>query len=154
MNEPLYRLVYISRNRIVGDSNTLQKEISQILRSARKNNSEVDITGALMFTSDYFAQVLEGSYDNVQKLFDRIEEDNRHSDMVMIDFSEVKERRFAEWAMAYVGEEENLEDRFFLIAEETNFDASLLTGNDAFDSLLAKMECIGSGSSYSNCVLP
>jgi hypothetical protein len=151
MNEPLYRLVYLSRNKIRGDGNTLQKEISQILRSARENNSEVEITGALMFTSDYFAQVLEGPYDNVQKLFDRIEEDDRHSDMVMIDFSAVDDRRFAESAMAYVGEEENLEDRFFMIAEETNFDASLLSGNEAFNTLREKIEDFRGGLPRSRC---
>jgi hypothetical protein len=151
MNDSLHRLVYISRNNIGGDSDNLQKEISQILRSARKNNSEVDVTGALMFTSDYFAQALEGPYDRVQALFDRIQQDNRHSDMVMIDFSAVEKRIFAEWAMAYVGEADDLEDRFFMIAEETNFDASVLTGNDAFDVLRAKLQEFSGDSGLSRC---
>lgn len=151
MNDSLHRLVYISRNKIGGDSNNLQKEISQILRSARKNNSEVDVTGALMFTADYFAQALEGPYDRVQALFDRIQQDDRHSDMIMIDFSEVENRLFAEWAMAYVGETEDLEDRFFMIAEETNFDASVLAGNDAFDVLRAKLQDLSGDSQLLRC---
>lgn len=151
MNESLYRLLYISRNNINGDYDTLQKEISQILRSARKNNSEVDVTGALMFTSNYFAQALEGPYDRVQTLFDRIQQDDRHSDMIMIDFSEVQSRIFAEWAMAYVGEAEDLEDRFFMIAEETNFDTSILTGNDAFDALRSHLQEFSGESPLSRC---
>lgn len=151
MNESLYRLLYISRNSINGDNNALQKEISQILRSARKNNSKVDVTGALMFTSDYFAQALEGPHDRVQALFDRIQQDDRHSDMFMIDFSKVQSRIFAEWAMAYVGEAEELEDRFFMIAEETNFDTSILTGNEAFDVLRSKLQDFSGESRLSRC---
>ena len=140
MKNALHRLVYLSRNNISGDSATMHREITQILRAARVNNAEADITGALMFNSDLFAQVLEGPKDKVQKLFDHIESDERHLDMRILDFSPVERRCFSEWAMAYVGEEPALMDRFFMIAEETNFDPEHLTGDHVFDALLTSLK--------------
>lgn len=139
MNDELHRLVYLSRNKIQGDVDTICKEITQILRAAREHNVKQDVTGALMFNAGCFAQVLEGRKENVQTIFDRIEHDTRHSEVVILDFSPVQKRAFPEWSMAYMGEDEALDDRFFMIAEETNFDMRSLSGNKSFDVLLKNL---------------
>jgi hypothetical protein len=144
MNDALYKLIYLSRNVIKGDDDTLHKEITQILRSARKNNTKENITGALMFSSDYFAQILEGPHDKVLTLFEHIQQDNRHSEMVMLNFSSTDNRLFAEWAMAYVGEETALQDRFMMVAKETGFDPNILSGNHDFDDLREKLDDVDS----------
>ena len=56
----IQKVVYCSRNLIEGDAASRDAEISQILETARKNNSQVNVTGALLFSTDHFAQVLEG----------------------------------------------------------------------------------------------
>lgn len=140
MNTELYRLVYLSHNNIEKESDKLHAEISQILRAARENNLKNEITGALMFNSAYFAQVLEGPRDQVETLFERIQCDDRHSGMTMLSFDPIENRGFPEWAMAYIGEESNLSDRFFMIAEETNFDVDNLSGNQVVESLLASLK--------------
>ncbi len=140
MNTELYRLVYLSQNNIAGDGDALHKEISQILRAARENNLKNEITGALMFNSEYFAQVLEGPHHQVESLFDRIQCDERHSGMTMLGFTAIESRSFPEWAMAYIGEESNLSDRFFMIAEETNFDLDNVSGDIVVETLLARLQ--------------
>lgn len=139
MNNALYRLVYLSRNDISTQGKSLHDEIPQILRTARENNPKKGITGALMFNAEYFAQVLEGPRDKVEELFDRIQCDDRHSDMSMLSFNHVELRGFSEWAMAYVGEESILSDQFFMIGEETNFRLDNLTGDQIFDVLLKRL---------------
>lgn len=136
MNNALYRLVYLSRNNISNEGDSLRTEITQILRVARENNPARDLTGALMFNAEYFAQVLEGPHHQVTKLFDRIQLDDRHSEMKMLSFAPVESRGFPEWAMAYVGEDSDLSDRFFMIAEETNFSLDKVSGDQVFDALL------------------
>lgn len=140
MNCELYRLVYLSRNNISNEGDSLRNEISHILRSARENNWKNNITGALMFNSEYFAQVLEGPQHEVQKLFDHIKNDDRHSEMSMLSFSPVESRGFPEWAMAYVGEDPDLSDRFFMIGEETNFNLEDLSGEEIYVALLQKLQ--------------
>lgn len=136
MNDELHRLVYLSRNEIQGDENAVSTEINQILRTAQKYNIKQDVTGALMFNADCFAQVLEGQKDQIQNIFDRIEKDQRHSSVVTLDFSPVQSRIFPEWSMGYVGEDDSFDARFFMIAEETNFDLSSLPDDKVFDALL------------------
>ena len=60
MSENIHRLLYCSRNTMTGSLEDQQREITQILEKSRTNNSANGITGALLFNSGFFAQVLEG----------------------------------------------------------------------------------------------
>ena len=69
----MLQLVYISS--AVGRVDT-----ADILRTSRRNNAEVGVTGALMFNGGAFAQVLEGPRRGVESTFERIQRDQRHGD--------------------------------------------------------------------------
>ena len=56
MTAALYRLVYMSRNDITDEIDT---QIDDILETSRENNRLAEVTGALMFNTGCFAQVLE-----------------------------------------------------------------------------------------------
>ena len=86
MPNALYRLAYISRNEIIGDEASIRAEIEQILASARAKNQNYQITGALMFNAGYFAQILEGAHDEIQAIFERIQYDARHSQVIILSF--------------------------------------------------------------------
>ena len=86
----LQRLVYYSRNAIPGTSGELERHIEQILETSRRNNEAVGVTGALMFNNGCFAQILEGPREAVEKTFERIQRDPRHSDVVLLDLSTVR----------------------------------------------------------------
>ena len=94
----LVRLIYCSTVNGIGD-----KEIEAILDKSRANNALDNITGALIYDGQHFLQCLEGSRLNVSKRFLVISQDNRHKDVELIDFSLIKERRFAQWTMGYAG---------------------------------------------------
>ena len=103
MPEDLYRLVYVSRNDITGDTGAVRREVDQILATSRRNNARAGVTGALMFNHGCFAQALEGPHDALQGVFERIQCDPRHSRVVVLAFEPVAQPAFAEWSMAYVG---------------------------------------------------
>jgi hypothetical protein len=103
MKSDLHALSYFSRNRIVDADGPNRQELAHILGTARHNNRQLGITGALLFTEVYFAQILEGPLGAVETLFERIQCDRRHSDVTVLSFHPVASRRFAGWSMAYAG---------------------------------------------------
>jgi len=56
----------------------------------------------LCFASGIFLQVLEGGRTAVNRLYNRIVTDPRHSDVELLAYEEIDERRFAGWAMGQV----------------------------------------------------
>ena len=103
MNTNLYRLVYCSRNRIQGSNAEVTAELQTILASARKNNSAQGITGALLYNAGNFAQVLEGPLGSVERIFEVIQRDSRHSEVTVVQIGPTATRDFPEWSMAFAG---------------------------------------------------
>jgi len=104
MSEQLYSLCYISRNAIENQGIfELSQEIQAILKTARKRNSERQITGALVYSAGYFAQVLEGPLNEIEMTFERIQCDPRHRDVKILQYHPLEERRFSDWSMAFAG---------------------------------------------------
>ena len=97
----LHRLVYLSRNRIAGTA--IDAEITAILATARRNNARHGVTGALLFSADTFAQVLEGPLAAIERTFERIQCDARHDDVTVLQIVPIKRRAFPDWSMAFAG---------------------------------------------------
>ena len=94
----LVRLMYASRA-----TETVRSEVlNAILRKSTHNNPAVGVTGVLCFSGEIFLQVLEGGRSQVSKLYNRIAQDPRHQDVVMLSYEEIDERSFAGWAMGQV----------------------------------------------------
>jgi len=96
----LVRLMYASRASAGLDN----EELAAILRQSRAANGREGITGALCLCNAgrLFIQVLEGGREAVSRRYNRIAADPRHSDVTLLQFDEVPERRFAGWAMGQV----------------------------------------------------
>jgi hypothetical protein len=108
---PIYRLVYVSRNRLGGDAVSMERAVANILAVSRRNNVRAGITGALLFSADCFAQTLEGPRDAVEAVFERIQCDPRHSNTVVLQL-EPAAPAFADWSMAYGGRLDDERARF------------------------------------------
>ena len=72
-----------------------------LLNSARKRNSEVGITGHLLYVDGTFAQCIEGPPDSIEKLWQSIQHDNRHIDVELVRRTPIDKRRYPEWKMAF-----------------------------------------------------
>ncbi len=94
----LVRLMYASRASAALDA----EELSAILRRSRAANPELGITGVLCFSHGIFLQVLEGGRSAVNRLYNRITTDPRHTQVELLRFDEIEERRFASWSMGQV----------------------------------------------------
>ena len=126
MNDALYRLVYVSRNRIEADGPALLQEIGGILDKSRSRNAEDGITGALMYNDGCFAQVLEGEHDALQETFERIQCDERHDEVCLLGLERVEARGFGNWSMAYVGQDEASRRSFAALSVDGGLDPDAL----------------------------
>lgn len=140
MSEPLNRLVYISQNLIPGDEAQVKAEIEQILETSRRNNSKVGVTGALMYNSGCFTQILEGEQSHITGVFERIQRDTRHSDVVVLEFGPADRRDFADWSMGFVGREDGAVEPLKDAVTSGSFDVSALESRDIYKSVYGLMK--------------
>ena len=94
----LVRLLYASRAAAHVD----QDALLAILRQSKTNNPVSGVTGVLCYSDGIFIQALEGGRAAVNQLYLKIAADPRHTDVVLLSYEEIGERRFAGWAMGQV----------------------------------------------------
>ena len=94
----IVRCVYASR----AASALTAPMIEDILDRSRVNNPAHGITGILCYSGDVFIQVLEGARDEVCELYNSIVRDQRHANVRIIVFEEIRERKFCNWTMGHV----------------------------------------------------
>jgi len=92
-----YTILYVSNSRY----NFSYQELSELLDKARVNNSRLNVSGFLIYVNNLFVQVLEGEKEDVQTLFEKIKKDKRHEKIMVIHESEISERLFDSWSMAF-----------------------------------------------------
>lgn len=90
-------LVYLSTARTLLADNILL----DILKSARKNNAALNVTGVLLYSEGTFIQALEGSDEDVDTIFKKIKNDVRHKNIIVIAEREISKRNFPEWFMGF-----------------------------------------------------
>ena len=94
----LVRLLYVSR--------ALDPDASAatdaILAVAREHNMANGITGILCYGGGIYLQAIEGGRNQVNNLYGQIVSDKRHTDVVLLNYEEIAERRFGGWTMGQV----------------------------------------------------
>jgi len=94
----LVRLLYVSR---ALDPDSLI-DVQTIMDSAREHNVTNGITGILCYGGGIYLQALEGGRREVNELYSHIVKDKRHTDVVLLHYEEITERRFGSWTMGQV----------------------------------------------------
>ncbi|MBC7991748.1 MAG: BLUF domain-containing protein [Rhizobacter sp.] len=94
----LVRLMYASR----ATDSINQEALASILKKSRQNNPATGVTGVLCFSEGLFLQLLEGGRLPVSQLYNRIANDPRHRDVMLLSYEEIGERKFAGWSMGQV----------------------------------------------------
>jgi Sensors of blue-light using FAD len=136
----LVRLLYASRAAQKTDGDLVDK----IMEESRAYNQEHGITGVLCVceASSVFMQVLEGGREEVNRLYNRIVPDPRHKDILLLDYAEITERRFAGWRMGRI--DLNKVNRTIVLrySEKPQLDPYLLHGRQAlalFEEIVSTM---------------
>jgi hypothetical protein len=98
MNPPLYHVVYQS----TATKEFTEPELLALLSQSRAWNTAHELTGVLLYSQGYILQVLEGSQQEVHSIFDRIQKDHRHLNVVKLADGPLAHRSFAEWSMGFL----------------------------------------------------
>lgn len=93
----LYELIYRSQ----ADANVSDDDLINILSKARSNNSSRNITGCLLYNDHYFVQILEGEFKALNELFEKIKQDRRHHNVVLLHMQEIESWAYPDWTMAF-----------------------------------------------------
>ena len=94
-------LLYVSKSLV--DIANADKEVADINEVASARNTELKVTGALIYTGSEFAQILEGTEDALRELMASIHRDKRHTNVTVVYQEPINERKFSKWSMAYSG---------------------------------------------------
>ncbi|PXY01293.1 phosphonate transporter [Marinifilum breve] len=93
----LIHIVYVSFSR----NQLSELELDQLLSEIRPKNLANGVTGLLLYNDEIFIQVIEGETDTIRTLYDRLQNDNRHTNIVKILEEDIDQRSFPEWSMGY-----------------------------------------------------
>lgn len=94
----IHRLTYVSRSvRLMNES-----DFDTFLEQIRPKNTSFDVTGLLLYKDKTFLQVLEGKAENIDTIFQSIEQDPRHFKIKLLEHSQPCEKRFfPNWSMGF-----------------------------------------------------
>jgi len=94
----MYQIVYTSSaSRAFSAS-----DLGNMLRCAQRRNRDIGVTGMLVFHDATFLQALEGENRAVNEIFARINDDQRHRDLIVLHRGQGPEQRvFGEWPMGF-----------------------------------------------------
>ena len=80
-------------------------DLARLLQKSRASNECVGLTGMLLHcdSDGSFFQVLEGEPAALDRLYQKISIDKRHSHVTLIVMEPIAKRSFAEWSMGFSG---------------------------------------------------
>lgn len=78
-------------------------EVDRIQSAALIRNSELGLTGVLIFSGRHFAQFLEGPGAGLEIMKASILRDYRHTSALTLQSISTERRRYGRWALAYSG---------------------------------------------------
>ena len=137
----LVRLLYASRA-----VDASPRAIEDILAEGRAHNPTSGITGILCYGGGVFLQAIEGGREAVNKLYNHIIEDARHSDVVLLHYEEITERRFGGWTMGQVNLSKLNTSIVLKYSEKPEFDPYSVSGKVSLallEELMATASIIG-----------
>ena len=137
----LVRLLYCSRA-----VDTTDAVIESILAQGRQHNPENGITGILCYGGGIFLQAIEGGRAAVNGLYNHIVADPRHTDVVLLHYQEITERRFGGWTMGQVNLSKLNTSIVLKYSERPEFDPYAVSGSVSLallEELMATASIIG-----------
>ncbi len=78
-----------------------EQDVHGILRASTVNNRHVGLSRMLLLVDETFFQILEGDRETVERTFERISKDTRHSGVIRVVAQDRDERSFPRWSMGF-----------------------------------------------------
>lgn len=95
--QSLIHLIYAS----VATQKFEADDLTHLLQQSRQANARAGLTGMLLFSEGSFFQVLEGEPAEVDKLYEKLHGDKRHTQLTLIIREPIASRAFGDWSMGF-----------------------------------------------------
>ncbi len=76
-----------------------EADLAALLEHAQASNLRAGITGVLLHTTGRFVQCIEGPSDAIDDLYERINADSRHADVLTLQETVLPQACFEQWTM-------------------------------------------------------
>jgi len=93
----LEQLIYISAATHLMSN----QDLTALLIQSRRSNSQMGVSGMLVYSEGSFIQVLEGTKEAIESTFARIQRDSRHHHCQVLLHQPITERLFDGWYMGF-----------------------------------------------------
>jgi hypothetical protein len=93
----VFYLIYVSH----AADGLKSSDLHDILNKAHQVNATFGISGLLLYKNKRFMQLIEGQEDAVRGLYQKILQDPRHRDLIVLQEDTEPERQFPGWSMAF-----------------------------------------------------
>ncbi|MCB1674511.1 MAG: BLUF domain-containing protein [Pseudomonadales bacterium] len=128
----LIRLVYASQ--FAQPFNEL--DALDIVEVSMVNNRKLDITGVLCYSNNYYLQCLEGCRDEVNRPYQKICMDKRHTRPVILLYQDILHRQFDDWYMGHIPAVNISGGMVLKHSKERKFNPYDMTPQSAFEFLV------------------
>lgn len=128
----LTRLIYASTI----TENFASTSLEDILKVGRINNTNNGITGMLCFNNKYFIQCLEGSRKAVNDTYNKILTDERHTDIMLLEYSQIDERVFSDWCMGCIPKSKFTDPLILKFSASIDFNPYDMSSSSVYQLLL------------------
>jgi hypothetical protein len=121
----LVQLLYAS---IPSENHITSQSLADFLPTAIVKNKENDITGLLISSPSFYVQLIEGKREKINQLYNNISKDQRHSGIILLRYSEIREKEFSDWSMSHTTEQELLDSFVSSVVLPEKIALNTLTG--------------------------
>ena len=95
----IFRAVMMSRAKVALGIGALNGELGRIIACSMMSCVDRQLTGALVWDSGYFMQVLEGDPDHLGDFMETVARDSRHQDYHQLEFVQAMRREYQTWGV-------------------------------------------------------
>jgi len=96
-----YAISYVS----TAERSLSETEIRQILNDSEINNNKQNITGLLLYSEGNFFQIIEGDQKQIVQLYETIEDDSRHFNVIKLFGKEINKESFDGYKSDFISED-------------------------------------------------
>ncbi len=97
LNKQFRTIVYISTATKLN-----QEDLERLLVHCKTNNNYIGISGILIYSKDFFFQIIEGLQEDVDQLFEKIKIDSRHFNLLKIFDVTTSNKKFERFNCNYI----------------------------------------------------
>jgi hypothetical protein len=112
----MQRLIYSSSRVDDTDANGFSTEFNDIGEVAARKNFELGVTGFLICTRTWYAQVIEGEAPVLEALLAKIEKDPRHFNMTLLSRETCDAHIFPIWGLGW--QHQNIANRIVFLEHQ------------------------------------